>query len=367
MIKNLLSFSENEQIENHVIYTIEASKKEQATIIDFPKAASVQLFHYHRNWNFYFTCKQLSKLLPDDKAVIVAHDWLELGMCSHLGLQNPVVQFLHGDYPYYYQLATAHQGVIDRYIAVSRNIQLKLAEELPERKNDIDYLRFPVPDAAKRLEHMSQCNIVFIGRLTAGKGYHLLPAIASELKKLDINASWHIAGQDEDGLQEKLKWETGIDVHHYGQLDEAGIQSLLGKMDYFVLPSLFEGMPVTLVEAMKVGVIPVVNDIDGGVQELITDGESGYRITGNTPEAYAERIATLETNKSLSDLLSKNCVAKANGMFSPEENTRLIENAFLEAATTSKKKLPSRVYGSRLDKEWLPNEMVEWVRRTLNA
>ena len=104
VIKNLLEFSQSPDIENHVIYTINKLNQPSYTIGNLKGAASEQIFYYSPKWNFFHTCKLLAKLLPDEKVIIVAHDWLELGLVSNLGLQNKVVMFLHGDYNYYYQL-----------------------------------------------------------------------------------------------------------------------------------------------------------------------------------------------------------------------------------------------------------------------
>ncbi|MEO6328706.1 MAG: hypothetical protein ABIO55_07235, partial [Ginsengibacter sp.] len=91
VIKNLLQYSRDRKIENHIIYTINKKLIPHFSVPQLSGATSEQIFYYSADWNFYYTCKQLSKLLPDNKAVLIAHDWLELGMVSNLGLQNPVV------------------------------------------------------------------------------------------------------------------------------------------------------------------------------------------------------------------------------------------------------------------------------------
>jgi hypothetical protein len=49
-----------------------------------------RLFYYSANGISIIPVKTLAKLLlPDNRTVIVAHDWLELGMITNLGLQNP--------------------------------------------------------------------------------------------------------------------------------------------------------------------------------------------------------------------------------------------------------------------------------------
>ena len=74
VIKNLLKYSNNPAIENHVIYTINKEEKGVYVINNLEGAFSEQVFYYSQKWNFYYTCRQLAKLLPDCKAIIVAHD-----------------------------------------------------------------------------------------------------------------------------------------------------------------------------------------------------------------------------------------------------------------------------------------------------
>ncbi len=361
VIRNLLEFSQNPEIENHVIFTINKEKIPKYEVPVLKGAVSESVFYYSPNWNFYHTCKELAKLLPDDKAVIVAHDWLELGMCSNLGLQNPVVQVLHGDYSYYYELAQKHKGIVNKFITVAESICANLNNSLPERIADIFYQRFPVPEAAMRKESAGRCNIVFIGRLTRGKGYHLLAEIATALAE-KLNAAWHIIGEDEEDLQEKMKWPADVQIKHYGKLPPEEVRAVLSEMDYFILPSVAEGMPVTIVEAMKSGVIPLVNDIPGGVRELVVDGETGFRIKDNSVEVYAEKIQGIHADELLRSKMRSNCISKANELFAPEQNTIAFEQIFLMAAQQSKKKSKKRVYGSRLDMEWLPNGVVSTIR-----
>ena len=363
VIRHLVKYSSSHRIQNHIVFVI---NKEQFPHFELPEiagAVSIYIFYYSPKWNFYYTCKQLAKLLPDDNAIIVAHDWLELGMVSNLGLQNPVVQFVHGDYDYYYQLAKKHSASVDQFITVAGNIKTNLVTLIPERENDIYYLRFPVPEGYTRIEGSQRCNVIFIGRLIEGKGYHLLPAIANELREKNIKADWHIVGEDFDSLKEKIVWNEKISVKHYGTCDNDEVRKVLTKMDFIILPSAFEGMPVILVEAMKTGVIPLVNDIDGGIQELIINNETGFKIKGNSIPTYAERIIDLLENKKSDESIRNNCIEKANMLFDPNENTMKIEDVIIEVAGLKKVKKPTKVYGSRLDQKWLGNTVTYMIRK----
>ena len=363
VIKGLLKYSLNSEIENHIIYVINKDFTPEFKIDNMESASSEQVFYYSPTWNFYYTCRQLAKLLPDDKVVIVSHDWMELGMVSNLGLQNPVVYFLHGDYDYYYQLAQKHEPAIDQFICVAQKIESKLLALLPARKANIAYLRFPVPEIIDKQVMKNDYSIIFIGRLTEGKGYPLLPVIAKELGKKNINVCWHIVGIANNSKDEVV-WDKNIVVRFYGNISNEEVMALLAQMKILILPSFAEGMPVVVIEAMKAGVIPLVNNIDAGIQELVEDGKTGYKIKDNAIPAYIEKIMLLMDNKNLAERIRLNCFERANAMFEPISNTKLIEAVFQNAfSSAGKRKIPKKIYGSRLDQPWLPNLFTRSIRR----
>lgn len=363
VVRNLLLYKQHPAIENHIIYTINKDITPIFKALGLQGAASEQIFYYSAKWNFYYTCRQLAKLLPDDKALIVAHDWLELGMASGLGLQNKVIQIVHGDYEYYYQLAILHQASIDKFITVAQKIESKLAGFLSERIDDISYLRFPVPEIEFD-DKPQRNNIIFVGRLTNEKGYHILAEINQLLLLKGILLNWHIVGDGNADKAYQLNGWVGVtNIQFYGNVDNQQVLSILKKMDYFILPSTAEGMPVSLIEAMKVGLVPFVNDIEGGIQELIKDGITGFKISNNNPLLYADYIARMMEQKELSIQIGNNCKSLANQLFDPFKNTVLIEAEIISLYETSfREKKSKRVYGSRLDQKWIPNFITKMFR-----
>lgn len=362
MITNLLEYSRNTQVINHVIFTIEIKNQAKFTIPDLAGAASTKTFYYSGNWNFYYTCGQLAKLLPEGDPIIVAHDWLELGMISNLGLQHRVVQWLHGDYDYYYSLAIKHAPYIDAFITVSDSIRVKLINRVAERYQDIHYLRFPVPESNCPGQKPAKFSIIFIGRCTREKGYHLLPAIAAGLEQAEVKASWHIVGEQEASMHELFPWDDNIDVTIHGGLKNEKVRLLLCSVHLIVLPSIAEGMPISIIEAMKAGVVPIVYDIKGGIQEIVVENETGFKVKVNEVTGYIDILKKLIADKSNFEFLQKNCRTMANQLFDPLKNTLAVENVLLGVAVNPKKrKMPRKVYGSRLDARWLPN----WTARAI--
>jgi glycosyltransferase involved in cell wall biosynthesis len=362
VIRNLLRFSENEKIANHVIFTINKKLHPQFELPSLPGAKSVQIFYYSPDWNFYYTCKQLAKLLPGEEAIVVAHDWLELGMMSNLGLQNPCVFFLHGDYEYYYDLAKKHEKSIDLFFTVAQSIEQKLKQVIPQRTSDIYYLRFPVP-LIPFIEKKKKGNIIFIGRQEEAKGYFLLPLIGKKLEENNEVVSWLIVGSSNNTNLSHSIWNNDQPVKFYGPLSNEKVVELLRDMQMIILPSLAEGMPVVIIEAMKAGVIPIVNDIDGGIRELVIDNETGYKIRNNEVNGYVEKIKKLINNNELAKKIQHNAALLANQLFEPINNTKLIEEKIIELSIkVRKQKVAFKAYGSRLDQNIIPNLITTKIR-----
>lgn len=357
VIKNLLQFRQHERIENHVIFTVNKKDKKKFTAPRIEGAATVQSFPFSPGDNFYHTCKKLAALLPSDNAILVAHDWLELGMISHLGLQHPVVFMLHGDYDFYYHLAIKHDASVDAFICVAEAIADRLKQRMPHRSADVFYKNFPVPHGINAQKEETS-GIVFLGRLAKDKGYDLLPVIAGKLDERKIQADWHVIGPG----RKSDSWPARVNVQHYGELEESEIRKIIATKHIMILPSLKEGMPVSLAEGMMEGMVPVSNDLPGGIQELVQNGRTGYKIPGNSVDEFVLTIEKLIADKKLLQQLGSNAKEHAEKMFGPEQRTAEQEQVFLLSLNSRKKKIAYKVYGSMLDKKWIPNWVVKPAR-----
>lgn len=366
VIKNLMKYSTNESIENHVIYTI---NKDIVADYKMPVLEGVikqQVFYYSAKWNFYYTCKQLAKLLPDAQSILVAHDWLELGMMSNLGLQNPVVQIVHGNYDYYFNLAQKNAAVVDQFICISPAIFKNLIRKLPKRENTINYCRFPVPQI-RAVKKENQVLRVFycVRRLEDdNKQFYLLPKINAILKEKNIVVDWTIIGKgiEKEEIEKLMDQKMHITVLPF--LTNEEVIKKLTEQDVFILPSLKEGFPVALVEAMKAGLVPLVTNWDGATEELILHGKTGFYCAPGNAIAYAEAIELLNDDREMLKNMSKAGLVKANKLFDPVINTKGIEELvldFVEKGLNQKKAV--KVYGSRMDQEWIPNFITYLIRR----
>lgn len=107
--------------------------------------------------------------------------------------------------------------------------------------------------------------------------------------------------------------------------------------DLFVLPSLSEGVPKVLLEAMARG-MPIVATEVGGVPDLITDGETGVLVPRQAPRQLADAIARLLDHDDLRRTVSEQAVAFAREHTAAAEVARIgegLQRAFPNVMVTA--------------------------------
>jgi glycosyltransferase involved in cell wall biosynthesis len=141
--------------------------------------------------------------------------------------------------------------------------------------------------------------ILSVGRLTDQKGHiYLIDAMPFVLGRFPDALVFLIGdGSARQGLEERVqKLGIGGAVRFLGTRSD--IPALLAAADIFALPSISEGMPNALLEAMGMGV-PVVASSLGCVKEVVTHGESGYLVSPGDARALEESIVCLLENMDL--------------------------------------------------------------------
>ncbi len=134
------------------------------------------------------------------------------------------------------------------------------------------------PKAVRALSRESEVIIGTVGRLTEQKGHrYLLQAIPAILEAFPGARFWFIGDGE---LREELK-NLAKSLGIAGAVKFLGVQedvpALLRQMDLFVLPSLWEGLPTVILEAMACNVPVIATDIPG-TRELIQNEFSGWLV-----------------------------------------------------------------------------------------
>jgi len=132
--------------------------------------------------------------------------------------------------------------------------------------------------------------ILTIGRYVEQKGHtyllQSLPALREAVP--DAHLLWVGSGPLEAALRQQVEELGATDrVHFLGKRSD--IPELLSQADLFVLPSLFEGLPLILLEAMAAA-RPVVATRVVGSEEVVIEGETGRLVPARDPAALAQAM-----------------------------------------------------------------------------
>lgn len=142
--------------------------------------------------------------------------------------------------------------------------------------------------------HKEKIDLIYVGRLQPEKGLvNLIRAFAIMCARRTKPLQLHIVGEGiERKALEKEAHDCGVDnlIKFYGKISRGQhLFSILDKVDLFILPSLTEGMPRALIEAMARG-LPAIGSAVGGIPELL---DKDCLFPPGKPERIAEKVLHL--------------------------------------------------------------------------
>ena len=110
----------------------------------------------------------------------------------------------------------------------------------------------------------------------------------------------HFAGieQGKNGYIEKFQSLLGEQFVYEGIVSGVKKTDLFKRCQIFVLPSLYEGLPMSLLETMAYGLVPVVTNV-GSISEYVKDGENGLLIDTRDSVSIVKALKCLITDREL--------------------------------------------------------------------
>ncbi len=223
----------------------------------------------------------------------------------------------------------------DLIIAVNehqRRLAVQLGVEVEERTctvpNGIDLSRFEHADrdATRRRLGFNASTLLIgaVGRMEAPKGFpYFIQAIPRVLQRIP-SAHFVIAGDGE--LRSSLELEAqrvGVaDRTHFIGF-QRDIPNILAALDIFAQPSLWEGLPVSLIEALAAGKPIVASDIEGN-REIVDDGVTGVIVPPADSRALADALVDLALRPERAQHLGRNARHAAKERFSEERMVRQV-------------------------------------------
>ena len=132
--------------------------------------------------------------------------------------------------------------------------------------------------------------ILMAARFVEQKNHSLLLQALAGIKQ-----PWQLTlagGGPKKAEMEQLSEKLGIRDRVEFTGDTNQVEALLASSDIFALPSMYESLPLSIIEAMRAGLPVVATDV-GGVSELVTDGVTGHVVPPSDLPALRERLREL--------------------------------------------------------------------------
>jgi len=227
--------------------------------------------------------------------------------------------------------------LVDKYIAVSESQATGLRKAvISESKVEVIHNGINVEDFSPKstgnlfksvlTDNAGKPVVLTVARMDRLKGHrYLLEAAASIPEAVFVLAG---DGPERTNL-ENLAAELGISdrVIFLGQRDD--VLELLSDSDLFVLPSLLEGLSLSVLEAMASSKPVITTDIPG-MDEIIVDGRSGILVPPEDPEALAGKIKQVLSDASVSNRIAAGGRQRVIERFSAEKMVSETSQLYLE-------------------------------------
>jgi glycosyltransferase involved in cell wall biosynthesis len=159
-------------------------------------------------------------------------------------------------------------------------------------------------------------HVMFAGTWRKNKGVEdLVPAFVA-LAERHSDLTLHVigAGVPPDVVRGQFPEAIRDRIHCDTPQDDFGMAAAFAAADLFLLPSLFEGTPLTLIQAMMSG-LPIVTTATCGMKDVIVDRQNGLLVPIRSPQALVTAIDTLRVNRSLRVQLGKAARAEASARY----------------------------------------------------
>ncbi len=209
-------------------------------------------------------------------------------------------------------------------------------ESIPPEKitlvpNAIDLRRFS-PGTIDRRESRAKLGlppeapvIAGVGRLNPQKNFSLFLQIAAAVSAEIPDARFLLAGE---GPEEPLLREQASTLGITDRVVFAGYipdtRLVYSAADILLMPSRFEGLPMTLLEAMAMRLPVVASNLDG-IAEVITDTREGFLAEPGHAQAFSSRILQLLRDPSLASRIATSALSKIETNHSVEQMTSAVE------------------------------------------
>ncbi len=271
-----------------------------------------------------------------------------------------------------YDLVDDYLPWIDIVAGVSTEICRKMQVRLGNRTTPVVVAQpygVPMPESPRTVTAGGPLKVLFLGRvIEAQKRVGLMARVMKRTLAEVPEIRWTIAGDGPElgAMQAEFAAEAER-VRFLGNVPYSQVPGILPEHDVYFLCSDYEGLPLSLLESMGAGLVPVASDLPSGISEVVNDG-NGIRVPIHDEDGYVAAVVRLAHEPELLAAMS----VRASGEVRESHSTEAMARRWVEMLEA---RLPDRVPAwnatckatapKELDGKWQFSVPMRPVRRLL--
>ena len=174
--------------------------------------------------------------------------------------------------------------------------------------------------------------LLFVGRTDHAKGLGVVLSIFEKLLSAGVTADLVIVGDSpERKIFEEISKDLGVEqsTHFLGWKDRIELNQAYAKAHFILLPSMSEGWPKVLSEAMAYGVVPLASDVSS-IPQILEETKAGHAFPADQPQLFVDKIVQYALDKEAWKTSSRYGMQAAN-FFSYETYLDSVRALFLNS------------------------------------
>lgn len=208
-------------------------------------------------------------------------------------------------------IAAYNNKYIDTIIALSGYNKRYIEKRFGIKKNNnkTKYIgnflsEIPERDAIIEEKKKQVFSIVFAGGSSQAKTPEVVLRVLKKLIKTKLDFKFIWIGDDTPLMRrfqpyKRIRNLVPPDerVSFLGRVNREEAESIIGHSNIFLSPSRREGCPIALLEAIRIGTIPIVAEYENANREIVVDGKNGFMIYHKDTDGYVAKIIDIIQNR----------------------------------------------------------------------